>query len=334
MWKRVAWANGVPARDGDRRSLSAALTAAQAGLVSCETCGLLSRPADPATHRVLPALRRARSPGAASAPSSTRGPLHRRGDLLRPGQRPARCYDDRARVDRVRHHPGRRDPPVAHRIVAARAHRAGRQRDGSAGQDRRARLPPRHRAARLARSNRERTRLYRMVEFIGRWSMLDVFVDTFTVALVQLQPLMSVEPGPGVVFFAAVVVLTMLAAESFDPRLIWDPTAPAGSTMAETATARASRGHRGAAAAARASRSSGSSRSSPRWSALGIAVQRILSEGPTITIIFKVCRGHRGRQDLDQVQGRGHRPGDGGALSPTTTEGGGHRARSPRARRT
>ena len=71
-------------------------------------------------------------------------------------------------------------------------------------------------------SNRERTQLYRMVEFIGRWSMLDVFVDTFTVALVQLQPLMSVEPGPGVLFFAAVVVLTMIAAESFDPRLIWD----------------------------------------------------------------------------------------------------------------
>lgn len=71
-------------------------------------------------------------------------------------------------------------------------------------------------------SNRERTRLYRMVELIGRWSMLDVFVDTFTVALVQLQPLMSVEPGPGVLFFAAVVVLTMIAAESFDPRLVWD----------------------------------------------------------------------------------------------------------------
>lgn len=74
-------------------------------------------------------------------------------------------------------------------------------------------------------SSRERTRLYRMVEFIGRWSMLDVFVDTFTVALVQLQPLMFVEPGPGVLFFAAVVVLTMIAAESFDPRLIWDSLA-------------------------------------------------------------------------------------------------------------
>ena len=74
-------------------------------------------------------------------------------------------------------------------------------------------------------SNRERTRLYRIVEFVGRWSMLDVFVDTFTVALVQLSPLMSLEPGPGVLFFAAVVVLTMLAAESFDPRLIWDSNA-------------------------------------------------------------------------------------------------------------
>jgi len=70
--------------------------------------------------------------------------------------------------------------------------------------------------------DRERTRLYRMVRFIGRWSMLDVFVDTFTVAMVQLSPLMSVEPGAGVLFFAAVVILTMIAAETFDPRLIWD----------------------------------------------------------------------------------------------------------------
>lgn len=72
------------------------------------------------------------------------------------------------------------------------------------------------------RSNRDRTRLYRMVEIIGRWSMLDVFVDTFTVALVQLQPLMSVEPGAGVVFFMAVVILTVIAVQLFDPRLIWD----------------------------------------------------------------------------------------------------------------
>jgi len=71
-------------------------------------------------------------------------------------------------------------------------------------------------------NNEQRIRMYRTVEFIGRWSMVDVFVDTFTAALIQLQPLMSVEPGPGLFFFAAVVVLTMLAVESFDPRLIWD----------------------------------------------------------------------------------------------------------------
>ena len=71
-------------------------------------------------------------------------------------------------------------------------------------------------------NNEQRIRMYRMVEFIGRWSMVDVFVDTFTAALIQLQPLMSVAPAPGLFFFAAVVVFTMLAVESFDPRLIWD----------------------------------------------------------------------------------------------------------------
>ncbi len=77
---------------------------------------------------------------------------------------------------------------------------------------------------RSVKNNEQRVRLYRTIEFIGRWSMVDVFVDTFTAALIQLQPLMSVEPGPGLFFFAAVVVLTMLAVESFDPRLIWDAT--------------------------------------------------------------------------------------------------------------
>jgi len=75
---------------------------------------------------------------------------------------------------------------------------------------------------RQVRNRHDSARMYRLVEFIGRWSMLDVFVDAFVVALVQLQPLMSVEPGLGVVFFMAVVVLTMLAAQTFDPRLLWD----------------------------------------------------------------------------------------------------------------
>ncbi len=76
-----------------------------------------------------------------------------------------------------------------------------------------------------AKSNHDRTRLYRLVEGIGRWSMLDVFVVAFVVALVQLDPLMSVAPGIGVLYFMAVVVLTMIAAHSFDPRLIWNPHA-------------------------------------------------------------------------------------------------------------
>jgi paraquat-inducible protein A len=70
----------------------------------------------------------------------------------------------------------------------------------------------------------QRVRMFRVVEAIGRWSMVDVFVVTFTAALIQLQPFMSVEPAAGLFFFTAVVVLTMLAVEEFDPRLIWDPT--------------------------------------------------------------------------------------------------------------
>jgi len=69
---------------------------------------------------------------------------------------------------------------------------------------------------------RERTRLYRMIQHIGRWSMLDVFVVTVTVALVRFQPFAEVTAGPGVIAFGSVVILTLLAAEQFDPRLVWD----------------------------------------------------------------------------------------------------------------
>jgi len=68
----------------------------------------------------------------------------------------------------------------------------------------------------------ERTRLYRITEAIGRWSMVDIYVVTILVALVRLGNLATIEAELGAVFFGAVVVLTMLAAESFDPRLIWD----------------------------------------------------------------------------------------------------------------
>lgn len=69
---------------------------------------------------------------------------------------------------------------------------------------------------------RDRTVLYRMTELMGRWSMVDVYVVTILVALVKLGAVASIEAGPAAVFFASVVVLTMLAAESFDPRIIWD----------------------------------------------------------------------------------------------------------------
>jgi paraquat-inducible protein A len=68
----------------------------------------------------------------------------------------------------------------------------------------------------------DRTRLYRLTEAVGRWSMLDVFVLTMLVALVRMGNLASIEAGPGGIYFAAVVITTMLAADAFDPRLIWD----------------------------------------------------------------------------------------------------------------
>lgn len=77
-------------------------------------------------------------------------------------------------------------------------------------------------AAADGRSPAPSTRLYRITEFIGRWSMVDVFVVAILVGVVQLGSVMQIEPGPGVLAFAGVVILTMLAAVCFDPRLIWD----------------------------------------------------------------------------------------------------------------
>ena len=68
----------------------------------------------------------------------------------------------------------------------------------------------------------QRAKLFRLVELIGYWSMLDVFVVSLLTALVRFNLLSLVEPLPGVIFFGLTVVLTMLASMSFDPRLIWD----------------------------------------------------------------------------------------------------------------
>lgn len=82
-------------------------------------------------------------------------------------------------------------------------------------------------------------RLYWFTELLGRWSMIDIFVVGILVSVVQLGNYMTVLPGPGALAFAGVVVLTMFAAMSFDPRLLWDrldemPAAPAPSPVLET----------------------------------------------------------------------------------------------------
>ena len=69
---------------------------------------------------------------------------------------------------------------------------------------------------------RDRTTLYRIVDAVGRWSMIDVFMISILVALVRFGALITIEPGIGAVAFASVVILTMFAAEAFDPRLMWD----------------------------------------------------------------------------------------------------------------
>jgi len=79
---------------------------------------------------------------------------------------------------------------------------------------------------------KERTVLYRVVEFVGRWSMIDVFMVSLLVALVQFGSITSIAPGHGATAFAAVVILTMFAAECFDPRLMWDAAARKAKTPA------------------------------------------------------------------------------------------------------
>jgi paraquat-inducible protein A len=72
------------------------------------------------------------------------------------------------------------------------------------------------------------TRLYLLLDFIGRWSMLDVFLAGFLAGAVRFESLATVEPRSGIVAFAMVVVLTLLATRSFDPRLLWPAPAIAG----------------------------------------------------------------------------------------------------------
>ena len=176
----------------------AALTAAQAGLVSCETCQPAVAAGEPAEPGYCPRCGERARPRATTTPSSTRGRSSSppRSATSRPTCLPV-LTTTALGPGRARHDHERRlllyttgSWPLALIVLVASV------------------MIPLGKLIALAyllitvqrgsiASNRERTRLYRMVEFIGRWSMLDVFVATFTVALVQLQPLMSVEPGAG-----------------------------------------------------------------------------------------------------------------------------------------
>jgi paraquat-inducible protein A len=79
-------------------------------------------------------------------------------------------------------------------------------------------------ATQLGRSDflRDRTRLYHVVRWIGRWSMIDIFMEALLGALVKFGTVITIEPGVGAMAFCGVVILTMFAAETFDPRLMWD----------------------------------------------------------------------------------------------------------------
>ena len=88
-----------------------------------------------------------------------------------------------------------------------------------------------------AHSLKERTVLYQLTEFIGRWSMVDVFVVALLVALFQFGAVLAVEPGAAALAFCGVVVFTMLAAQAFDPRLIWDAELAAERSLERGVTA-------------------------------------------------------------------------------------------------
>jgi paraquat-inducible protein A len=76
---------------------------------------------------------------------------------------------------------------------------------------------------RSRRGQRLRAQIYSFIDFVGPWAMLDVFLLAILVALVQLGNLATIWPGPGLIAFTSVVVLTILASQTFDPHLIWNP---------------------------------------------------------------------------------------------------------------
>jgi len=86
----------------------------------------------------------------------------------------------------------------------------------------------------IRRGRRRLTRLYTVLEFIGRWSMLDVFLVAFLAGVVRFGALATVQPRGGIIAFAAAVVLTVLATDAFNPRLLWPDAPRRGSSAPST----------------------------------------------------------------------------------------------------
>ena len=159
-----------------------------------------------------------------------------------------------------------------------------------------------------------RIHLYEIVEFIGRWSMIDVFVVAILTALVQLGFLASINPGSAAVFFALSVAFTMLSAQALDPRLIWD------SAEAETAAACLRPILR--LPAVETPKEESSRRISAVWLvpllaliiALVVAWRTYADRGPLIEIVFDNAAGIEAGQttlrfrDVNVGTGRAHRP--------------------------
>ncbi len=229
IWSRVRWANGEPppasGESGQVRRgfmAAAATTAAQAGMVLCEACGLLARPSS------------LEEPG--DCPRCGEELEFRRRDVV---QRTwalviaaAVCYLPANILPVMTTTTFRGSEPDTILSGIVLLYKTGSWHLALIVLIASVMIPLAKLAAlsyllitvrrRTPGNRRDLSKLYRVLEFIGKWSMLDVFVVAYTVALIQFQPLLSMTPSPGVLFFAAVVILTIFAAEAFDPRLIWD----------------------------------------------------------------------------------------------------------------
>ena len=160
---------------------------------------------------------------------------------------------------------------------------------------------------------RDRSLMYRIIEQVGRWSMVDIFMISILVALVNLGTLATIEPGAGAICFAAVVIITMFASMSFDPRLIWDAEESGHAQATPSALERGElpevevKKRRGISLVWLIPLVAGAI-------AIWLAYTTLQEKGSRITVDVRQCRRSRGREDPGQVPQRRGRPGRRGRL--------------------